>query len=283
MPELPEVETIRLGLQKFLVGKEFTGIEIRFPKIFQGNPLDILQAEIIDVRRFGKGLVIDFEHEMSLAAHVKMTGQFIYKGEETLANFHPTVGVVGQLPNKWTHVIFKVKSEDNSYLFYNDIRKFGWLKVIRTEEVHSLPFFKELGPEPFAGLTLPLFDKVVEASSMPIKSLLMDQKKIGGVGNIYANEALFLAKIDPRRPAKQLSQTERVTVYEALLEVLRRGLRYGGASDVNYVNVEGKTGEYQRHFLIYRKHGEKCPECQSLIERTVIAGRGTFFCPSCQR
>lgn len=290
MPELPEVETIRRGLEKYLVGKQITSIALLYPKIFQGNPEDILNSEIMEVRRFGKGLVIDFANEFSLAVHVKMTGQFIYKGEETQANFHPTLGIVGDLPNKWTHVIFKLKthnlkhkSNQESQLFYNDIRKFGWLKVVKTEDIPHLPFFKALGPEPFAGLTAAIFDQIVQNASLPIKSLLMDQKKLGGVGNIYANEALFLAKIAPTRLGRTLTETEREKLYLSLLEVLSRGLKYGGASDVNYVNVEGKTGGYQHHFLVYRKQGKKCPQCESSIERTVIGGRGTFFCPKCQQ
>ena len=280
MPELPEVETIRLGLKKYLVGKNIEEIDVRFEKLFQGDKNAILNAEIKEVRRFGKGLVIDFANGYSLAVHVKMTGQFVYKGKETQANFHPTLGVVGQLPNKWTHVIFSL-SED-TVLFYNDIRKFGWMKVIKTRDIHSLPFFSALGPEPFAGLTLPLFRKILLHSTMPIKSLLMDQKKIGGVGNIYANEALFLAKLHPTRSANNLSKKEQERLYISLLEVLKRGLRYGGASDVNYINVEGTKGSYQQYFLIYRKHGKPCSECGTIITRSVVGGRGTFFCSECQ-
>ncbi len=280
MPELPEVETIRLGLKKYLLGKEITQIDIRYKKIFQGDVRSILHSEIRDVRRYGKGLVIDFHNGYSLAVHVKMTGQFIYKGKETEANFHPILGIVGELPNKWTHVVFSLTS--GATLFYNDIRKFGWLKVMNTSEVHQLPFFRELGPEPFAGLTLPLFDKIVSNTGMPIKSLLMDQKKIGGVGNIYANDALFLAKIDPRRSGMSLTPEEREKLFIALLEVLQRGLQYGGATETNFINVEGKTGGYQHHFLVYRKHGQPCPECGAILERMVIAGRGTFYCPVCQ-
>lgn len=286
MPELPEVETIRRGLEKYLVGKEFEEIEIRFPKLFQGDPLTILHTPVKEVRRFGKGLVIDFTNGYSLVVHVKMTGQFVYRGEETVANFHPTLDIGNALPNTWTHVIFKLKapelSETESYLYYNDIRKFGWLKVVKTQEVQELSFFKALGPEPFVSLTPELFDKALQTTAA-IKSVLMDQKKIAGIGNIYANEALFVSRIDPRRPAKSLTEKERKELYHAVLGVLQKGIQYGGASDVNYINVEGTKGEYQHHFLVYRKNGQPCPVCSGVIQRIVVGGRGTFFCSYCQK
>ena len=156
------------------------------------------------------------------------------------------------------------------------------MKVVQAKAVHELPFFKNLGPEPFADLTLPLFEKILQASSMPVKPLLMDQKKISGVGNIYANDALFLAKIDPRRPAKRLHETEVHTLYQAVLEVLQKGIEYGGASETNYITVEGGKGSYQDHFLVYGKTGKICPRDGTMIQRIVQGGRSTFYCSACQ-
>ncbi len=281
MPELPEVETIRRGLLTYLLGKKVASIEVRLPRLFQGDTSSILNSRIGDVRRYGKGLVIDFANENSLAAHVKMTGQFIFNGDATQKNFHPHLTVTGNLPNKWTHVIFVLSTGET--LFYNDIRQFGWLKVVKTQDIHELSFFKNLGPEPFGELTESLFLKIISSSASPIKNLLMNQQKIGGVGNIYANEALFEASIRPTRKASDLTKKEGKKLYSSLLHVLQKGLEYGGASDVNYIRVDGTKGEFQHHFLVYRKGGQLCPRCSSKIVRIVQAGRSSFFCPHCQK
>ena len=280
MPELPEVETIRKGLEKYLIGKRALSIEIRYKKLFTGDPAALYEHTVESVIRFGKGLVINFDQGVSLAVHVKMTGQFIYREEATLQGFHPTLPTTADLPNSWTHVIFTFT--DGSVLFYNDIRKFGWMKVVATESVKELSFFKALGPEPFVGLDYEHFVNITQHSLSPVKSLLINQQKISGVGNIYANEALYLAKINPSRQARSLTEVERKVLYEALLEVLRRGLAAGGATEANFVNVDGLPGGYQHQFLVYRKHGTTCSICGTLIERIVLAGRGTFWCPACQ-
>lgn len=288
MPELPEVETIRGGLEKYLVGHKIAGVEVRLGKIVTGDTAHVTGGKIKGVRRAGKGLIIDLDNNYSIAIHIKLTGQLIYQdGDVGQARVSPKVG--GQLPNKWTHVIFKLrgksegrKSED-AFLYYNDIRQFGWIKVVKTDEVKNLPFFRELGPEPFNGLTLGKFREIVGRASTKIKPLLMDQKKIGGVGNIYANDALWTARIDPRRPAKSLSSEEQKKLYEAILEVLRRGLKYGGASEINFVNVLGQEGGYQNHFLAYGQEGKPCGRGNGTIQKIVLGGRGTYFCSSCQK
>lgn len=285
MPELPEVETIRRGLEKYIVGKSIKSVDIRLKKIFRGDPDLIIGLRVIGVRRYGKGLVIDLSNDYSIAVHVKMTGQFVYQGKETLNNFHPKLGLPEVLPSKHTHVIFRFKSKINDeslVLFYNDIRQFGWINVAKTSEVLSLPFFKSLGQEPFRDLSLWLFKKILSSSSMPIKPLLMDQNKISGVGNIYANDALYGSGIDPRRPGKSLGSRESSRLYKVLLEVLQRGIDYGGASEINYINVEGKKGSYQDHFLVYGRAGIPCTSCKTPIKRIVQSGRSTFFCPVCQ-
>jgi formamidopyrimidine-DNA glycosylase len=283
MPELPEVETIRRGLEKYIVGKTIAGVEVRLTKQFTGEAHELVGTKIEAIRRFGKGLVIDLSNGYSITAHVKMTGQFVYLGEET-KNLHPTLGIPRELPNKHTHIIFTLHNKDGeeSMLFYNDIRQFGWLKVVRTSEVKNQPFFKSLGPEPFSDLTLPLFKKIVILSSMPIKPLLMDQAKISGIGNIYANDALYASGIDPRRRSNTLTQAEVECLFTAILEVLEKGLQHGGASETNYIQVDGGKGEYQNHFLVYGKSGEKCVRCGSTIERIRQGGRSTFLCPACQ-
>jgi formamidopyrimidine-DNA glycosylase len=244
----------------------------------------------------------------SIAIHIKMTGQLIYVGSasnSTGAKLSEKVG--GELPHKHTHVIFKLKTQNarlagrqakikdtdqnskvqEAVLYYNDIRQFGWLKIVKAEEVFELPFFRELGPEifPSAGqkaLTLDQFKVILQKTKGPIKPLLMDQKKIGGVGNIYANDALYVAKIDPKRKAASLSANDAERLFEALKTVLAKGLEVGGASEWQYVNALGQTGNYQNFFQVYGKVGKPCKRCGTTIKKIVMAGRGTFFCPRCQ-
>lgn len=297
MPELPEVETIRLGLQKYVVGKTIEDVEVRLPKIVSGNTKDIIGAKVIDVRRFGKGLVIDLNNGYSIAAHIKLTGQFVYRDSITSKlKLSPKVGT--QIPNKFTHVIFKLRAKNEegkvneaAYLYYNDIRQFGWIRIVESSKLKDISFFKDLGPEPFVGqgssgqaiLTFDIFKNIVSKSNLAIKPLIMDQKKIGGIGNIYANDALFDAKIDPRRSAKQITPQEAKKLYQSILRVLKKGLENGGASELNFVNALGQEGKYQHHFLAYGQDGKKCARCGSIIKKIKLAGRGTYFCPNCQK
>ncbi len=280
MPELPEVETIRLGLQKYIVGHTITDLDVSLPKILTGDVKNIIGAKIIDVKRFGKGLVIDLNNGYSIAAHIKLTGQFVYRDSATAKlKLSPKVGT--QIPNKFTHVTFKL--DKGAYLYYNDIRQFGWVKVIKTKDLKSIPFFKDLGPEPFKDLTFDIFKNIVSKSNLAIKPLIMDQKKIAGIGNIYANDALFEARIDPRKKAKDLSSSEIKNLYNAVLKVLKKGLENGGASELNYVNVLGQEGKYQHHFLAYARDGKKCVRCGKIMKKITLGGRGTYFCEGCQK
>jgi formamidopyrimidine-DNA glycosylase len=287
MPELPEVETIRLGLQKYVVGHKILDVEILNPKSFEGSSQQIIDSRISNVKRFGKGLVIELSNNKALAIHVKMTGQLIYRDKST-EKIEIDKTKVGDLPGKHTRVIFHLNR--NAILYFNDIRKFGWIRIIEKDKEKDLPFFKNIGPEPpvakamegQAFLTLPKFQKILEGSSMAIKSLIMDQKKIGGIGNIYANDALFDSKISPKRSANKLSEEEGKKLYKSILKVMEKSLRYGGSSENTYVNVLGTKGDYQRHTLVYGKKGEKCLGCGGEIKRIVVGGRGTFYCPFCQ-
>lgn len=296
MPELPEVETIRKGLEKYVVGHKIEDIEIRLPKMFSGSAKQIIGAKIIAARRFGKGLVIDLSNGYSLAIHVKLTGQLIYRDPEVSKVSRVSKGKVGTVPNNFTHVVFVL--DKNAKLYYNDQRRFGWIKVVKTEKIGDLSYFKGIGPEPLirrmpnvskvsgvskGKLTLEKFEKIVSGSKIVIKLLLMDQKKIGGIGNIYANDALFLAGIDPRRKGHSLSEEEIKKLYRAIHTVMERGFKYGGASELTFVNVLGQEGEYQRHSLVYGKKGHKCSVCGAKIEKIFLGGRGTFFCEACQK
>lgn len=280
MPELPEVETIRLGLQKYLVGKKIVDVEVRLKKIFSGDPKNIIGAKIVSVDRFGKGLVINLNNGYSIAAHIKLTGQLIYRDAQTSkVKLSSKVGT--EIPNKFTHIIFKLSGD--AYLYYNDIRQFGWIREVQSSKLKDISFFKDLGPEPFKDLTFEKFREIVDKSNLAIKVLIMDQKKIGGIGNIYANDALFDAQIDPRRKAEKLSNEEIKKLYDSILKVLKKGLENGGASELTFVNALGQEGKYQHHFLSYGKDGKKCVRCGSIIKKIALGGRGTYFCPNCQK
>ncbi|KKR26919.1 MAG: formamidopyrimidine-DNA glycosylase, formamidopyrimidine-DNA glycosylase [Microgenomates group bacterium GW2011_GWC1_39_7] len=280
MPELPEVETLKLGIQKYVAGHKILDVEIRHPKVFQGEALNVIGAKITGVRRVGKGLILELSNRYSLAIHIKLTGQLIYRDEKT-KNI-PLSPKVGQtLPNNLTHIIFKL--DQGAALYYNDQRRFGWIKVLKADEVEKLPFFRDMGPEPFKDLTFARFKFVVGRKVTKIKPLLMDQTNMGGIGNIYANDALFRARIDPRRPGKSLSEKELKKLYESILFVLKKGLESKGASELSFVNILGQEGEYQNHTLVYGKRNQPCPNCSSLIKFIRIAGRGTFFCQNCQK
>ncbi|HEX8964960.1 MAG TPA: bifunctional DNA-formamidopyrimidine glycosylase/DNA-(apurinic or apyrimidinic site) lyase [Patescibacteria group bacterium] len=281
MPELPEVETIRRGLEKYLVGKKIESVEIKLIKQFSGDKHNIENQKITKVDRFGKGLVIEFANNYCLAIHIKLTGQLVYRGEDQPTHLDVSKTRVGALPNKWTHVIFHLNH--NATLFYNDLRQFGWLKVTQKDKLKDLPFFKELGPEFFKELTLEKFTQILAKTKGPIKPLLMDQKKMSGIGNIYANDALFLAKILPTRPANSLTSQEVSALFSAIEKVLTKGLENGGSSELTYVNALGEEGNYQNHTLVYGKEKKKCPTCGGIIKKTMLAGRGTFFCSNCQK
>jgi formamidopyrimidine-DNA glycosylase len=288
MPELPEVETIKLGLQKHLVGHKIEDVGIRVPKIFEGNPKDIIGAKIVDIKRIGKGLIIELDNNYVLTVHLKMTGQLVFQ-DATTKNSKLSAKVGGDaLPSKYSHVIFTL--DKGAKLFYNDLRRFGWVKIIKKSDLKDVTFFKEMGPEPKVGedlagkeLKLEYFKKVIQKANLPIKVTLMDQKKIGGIGNIYANDALFLAGIDPRRKGKTLTDQEAEKLFKAVYEVIKKSLIYGGSSDENFVNALGQEGSYQNHTLVYGKRGEKCSICGATIEKIQLGGRGTYFCPKHQK
>lgn len=279
MPELPETETVRRGLEKYVVGRTIKNVEILHPGPIQGNTGHIIGAKVINARRIGKGIILDLSNKYSLAIHIKLTGQLIFRDKKT-ENYQVSKEKVGTIPNKFTHVVFDL--DQGTKLYYNDQRRFGWIKILPTEDVMKLPFFKDMGPEPFKDLTLEKFEKIITGKTTKIKPLIMDQTKIGGIGNIYANDALFRAQIDPRRSAKSLSHKEIKDLYDSIIAVMEKSFEHGGASELTFVNILGQEGNYQRHSLVYGKTGRECPRGDGTIKRITLAGRGTFFCEKCQ-
>lgn len=283
MPELPEVETIRRILQKAIVGKKIGKIEIRKPKMFFGKPAEVEGRKIEAIERRGKILSIKLSGGRAVMIHFKLTGQLVWVPDAGLKTIlgHPIPFAGSQLPAKTTHIIFSI---DGGKLYFNDLRQFGWVKVVSDGLAGGA--LEKLGPEPFDKEFTPEYlKKIFSKTAKPVKLVLMDQEKIAGIGNIYANEALFEAKILPMRSAKSLKSEETEKLREAILLVLNEGIKYGGSSaaDEAYIKPTGEPGNYQQHFRVYQKQGKKCQKCGRLIKRMNLGGRGTFWCPKCQK
>jgi len=284
MPELPEVETICQQLDKVLSGKEIKKVSVLREKSFMGNHDWLVGKVISSVGREAKMIVFEFEGENKrLVGHLKMTGQLIWRGKGKQAGGgHPSKDWVSKLPGKHTRVI--VVFDDGSSLFFNDMRVFGWLKILEErkweEELDRLP--PDVIDKEFSNNYL---GRILSSSSRPVKLVIMDQTKMGGIGNIYANDALNLARIDPRRSAGSITKEEGTRLHKAIVEVIDEGIRYKGASasDEKFVDVSGIGGKYQDHFLVYERKGQKCFNCGGVIEKITLGGRGTYYCPDCQK
>lgn len=282
MPELPEVESIRMQLERFTVGHYIERVEVKNKRIFEGDESQIIGATIIAVRRFGKVLVIDLNNDLSLMAHVKMTGQFIYRGINLPKPAPISPKVTGGVPGPHTQVIFYL--DHQTILYFNDFRQFGWIKIVRTTQVKNTGLVGKMGPEPFKELNIDNFQAILAKTRRPVKVVLMDQERIAGVGNIYANDALWLSHILPTRPSNSLTSSEQIDLFNAIESVLKEGMKYGGSSENSFVTPDGTEGQYQRHTLVYGKQGTLCVNCKkSKIVKNMLGGRGTYFCPTCQK
>jgi len=291
MPELPEVETIRRGLENKIVGKKITDIDILWHKSFLGDKEKILGLEVLGVSRRAKLVRIELPNNLNLVFHLKMTGQIIHetlkpKTQNLVTDFaggHPDHEWHHKQPGKYTRIIFTF--DDDSKLFFNDLRKFGWCKVLTNDEVEAI-YKKDYGLEPIdKNFTVEyLLEKGKHIPNRNIKQFLMDQTICAGMGNIYTDEALFDASISPLRKIKDIKLSEWKIVITSMQKVLNLGIKYGGTTDSDYVNVDGKKGGMQDYLKVYHKAGEVCPNsCGGKIERISVGGRGTHYCPICQK
>ena len=287
MPELPEVETVRIGLAKLIIGKVVADIWHDWPKSFPNSPSDtaafLLGSKVLKIKRRAKVLLIELSSDYTLVIHLKMTGQLVYRGEENFGAGHPNESLIGELPDKSTRVVFDFK--DGSKLFFNDQRKFGWVRLIPTIEVPEIDFFKKVGPEPLDhDFTVNRFiERLMRRKSSGIKAVLLDQTVLAGVGNIYADESLFSAKIHPETRVQDISKIKLVALHKELIDVLKLSIEKGGSTDRNYVNAEGKKGSYIDFAKVFRREKKPCPRCGTTIEKIRVAGRGTHICPTCQK
>ena len=275
MPELPEVETIKRGLSKFIIKQKIKDVKILCEKSFIGNPEEIKGQNIKTIRRFGKALVIDLGNEKSLMIHLRMTGQFIYDSKDKrYAAGHPSENFVAELPNKQTRVILELQ---NGTLYFNDQRKFGFIKVLETKEVENDDFIKKLAPEPWTTNPDDFYNKLQKHKNSSIKAVILDQTIICGLGNIYADESLFMSKIHPAEKASNLTQKQAAELLNAARTVMEKSIASGGSTMKDYVKADGKFAQ------VFNRTGKECPVCGTKIKKIKVAGRGTHFCPNCQK
>ena len=287
MPELPEVEVVKRGLAGVLPGQIIKTVKYDWPKSFPNAPSDISSfvhgARITAVKRRAKMIIIDLSTGYSLVVHLKMTGQLVFRGKSvTFGAGHPSDSLVGVLPDKSTRVIFEFTSQDR--LFFNDVRKFGWVKLVPTQLVVDDQFFKNVGPEPLDKQLNPsiFVNRIKRRQGTSIKAALLDQSIIAGVGNIYADEALFTAKIHPSNKVSQLTDKNLIDIFTAVKGVLQKGIDKGGSTDRNYVDAMGNKGSYLVFAQVFRRDGQACYECGTIIDKIRVAGRGTHICTVCQ-
>jgi formamidopyrimidine-DNA glycosylase len=376
MPELPEVETVKRGLNKLIIGRKIVAVNSDNPKSFPNAPDDVEQflidAKVTTVRRRAKVLMIDLSTNYTLVIHLKMTGQLVFVGQHIYENDgpsisassrrlhagstkgpgallnsgsrcldetemllssyqsdldivssvilepeselapgpnsdperssdaknsihnddqdndirfaggHPTDSLIGVLPDKSTRVIFDF--DDGSHLYFNDQRKFGWVRLMPTAEVPNIDFMKRVGPEPLeSDFTAKQFvQRFKRRARTTIKAAILDQSVIAGVGNIYADESLWGAKIHPATKVGDLPYSKFQLLYSELRYVMNLSIEKGGSTNRNYVNAEGKKGRYMEFARVFRREGLDCPRCGDEIVKIRVAGRGTHICPSCQ-
>lgn len=287
MPELPEVETIKIGLSRLIVGKKIKAVEYDWPKSFPNAPADVenflVGAVVTKVSRRAKVLLIDLDSKYSLVVHLKMTGQLVFVGSQRFGAGHPSDDLIGSLPSKSTRVTLTFS--DESKLFFNDQRKFGWMRLLPTIEIPEIDFFKKVGPEPLEDnfTAKELYARLARRKNTSIKAAILDQTVLAGVGNIYADESLWMAKIHPATLVKNVSFGKVKLLHGAIRQVMTTSIEKGGSTDRNYVDSEGKKGSYLSFANVFRRAGQPCPRCGTTIEKTRLAGRGTHFCPHCQK
>ncbi|MFP4514526.1 MAG: bifunctional DNA-formamidopyrimidine glycosylase/DNA-(apurinic or apyrimidinic site) lyase [Parcubacteria group bacterium] len=291
MPELPEVETIRSDLKAVILNKKIEKIEIKDNKVIgKDHKKDYLSLEglkIIEIDRQGKLLAFVLSNNNYLLIHLKMTGQLVLKDNKNIiAGGHPfsekdVKGAIGNtLPNK--HTRFVIYFSNNKSLFFNDIRRFGYVSLVNKEKWKEIK--SRYGPEPLKEeFKLSKFKEILSNRKAPIKATLLNQKLISGLGNIYVDEALFLAQIDPRRETKSLSEEEAKKLFKAIIKIIKDAIKHRGTTFSDYLDAKGNVGNFSSRLKVFGKKGDKCPRCNDEIKKIKVAGRGTHICENCQK
>lgn len=317
MPELPEVETVRRGLNNLSKGLVISEINVlekkscKFSVAKNSNAAKyVLGSHLVNFRRFGKLLVIDLSSDYSLLIHLRMTGQLVFYCDKTnAADFrwgggHPSDSFINELPDTSTRVIFKLDNPDHigprpGTLFFNDQRKFGFIDLVQTKDVENCEFVHGLGPEPVDAKGIlatgdpitpenasehiaQFIERIRHHPRLTIKGAILDQHIVAGVGNIYADESLFASRVHPAQLVKELSDEYLSLIFRNAAEVMQLSIKHGGSTMQNYVDASGKKGAYLDFAQVFRREGKPCYVCGTLIEKIRVSTRGTHFCPTCQ-
>lgn len=290
MPELPEVEVIRSGLSELIAKKTIEKVNVLNAKSFQASTssIDVFvnNSTILSVKRRAKILLIELSSGYSLVIHLKMTGQLLFRDNQNksknFAGGHPSDSFLSVLPDNHTRV--ELIFTDSTALFFNDMRKFGWIKLLPTTELKEEKFIAKLGPEPLIGNPTPEYLKRMSRHPKSlVKAALLNQEIVAGIGNIYADEALWGAMIHPKTRVENLSKKQLEDILNAAIEVMSFSINKGGSTDRNYLNAKGEKGSYLTFANVFRKEGKPCPRCGHVIEKIRVAGRGTHICSNCQQ
>lgn len=272
MPELPEVETVVRGLRKVIPGKIISSVKCNSSKIqkdnYRGWLNDLNGSRIESIERRGKNILINLNGDKTLWVHLKMTGHFFYLPKN-------------KLPEKHDLLLFEFKNDSNS-LRFNDYRRFGRVRLLPTDKIMLQKGLANLGPEPFE-ISSTDFVYLFKKSSRMIKPALLDQTFLAGLGNIYADESLYAARIHPRRLTNSISKKKLVELHVVIQRMLQKAIDLMGTSVDSFAGVNGKTGRYQSYLLAYGREGKKCKRCCGKIRREKIGSRSAHFCPKCQR
>jgi formamidopyrimidine-DNA glycosylase len=304
MPELPEVESLRRSLLPYIIRQKILNIKILKPKLVsdKGTKRQISQSKtvefineltnetIIEIKRIAKNLIFVFESKKIMIVHLKMTGQLVYKsnidlsinsGSQVVSGGHPIEESQTNLPHKHSHVIFTL---ENGVLYYNDVRMFGYLLFYPNwETLENSEHFSNLGMDPFEpSFTLENFITKIKSKKAKIKSVFLSQEVVVGLGNIYADEVCFAAKVRPDRNTDTLTESELESIYLQIQRIIPLAVSLGGSSIANYLLADGSRGNYAREHKVYNRSGEKCLVCGNILEKMIINSRTTVYCQNCQ-
>lgn len=271
MPELPEVETIVRGLRKTVLGKKIKSLKIFSSRVLHSPPAflkkNLINQRIQEISRRGKNIIIKLSSGDLLLIHLGMTGNLFYLNRPVLMGKHDHVDL---------------EFSDKTHLRYSDIRKFGKFKLIKSSQVREEGVLKKLGPEPLK-ISRNDFVKLLQKRKGRIKSVLLNQSVLAGIGNIYADEALWEAKIHPLKKVSDLSRNKLIKLHQAIQKIFKKAIKAGGSSVDNYRDVDGKSGFFQFYHKVYGREGEPCKRCGTKIKRIIISQRSAHFCPECQK
>lgn len=297
MPELPEVEALRLGLLQHLIGRKITNVQVFKPKLVYSNSnkriecsykknefeTELKNQVFKSIKRRAKNLIFEFESGKIMLVHLKMTGQMVYQDSKiTTLGGHPIELSENKLPNKHSHIIFDL---DKGQLFYNDTRMFGYVLYFESQsELDKKDHFKGLGLEPLSSeFTYEYFKNALKKKNKSIKSVFLEQSVVVGLGNIYCDETCFLAKVRPDRLCKSLSDLEIKELFNYAVIVIRNAINEGGSSVANYLLADGSKGNYAFFHNVYQKSGQPCKICKKPLTKIQHSQRSTVFCENCQK